>query len=173
MLRLSPPDAPSCDPSTCGFACVLSFVAIRPPRSGAALPAYLLTVGFSANGELPRGLARRLESRDQRAGVEGAAVQAPADEEARRAGHPARQAAVDVPLHAWRVDVRVEFAAEALRVEAEIGGLADQVVPAERAARLVHRVVHLPEGPLGGGRLGRLGGALGVGVNLTKREMAK
>src|SRR3954451_9157458 len=51
MLRVSPPDAPSCAPSDCGFAWVSSFVAIGPPRSRAAYSyaTYLLTVAISAN----------------------------------------------------------------------------------------------------------------------------
>src|SRR5882757_4911757 len=49
MLSESPPDAPSCDPSTCGSAWVSCFVAIRPPSSGTTYAPYLLTVAISAN----------------------------------------------------------------------------------------------------------------------------
>src|SRR5882762_10143419 len=48
MLRESPPEAPSCDPSTRGSACSC-FVAIRPPRSGTSPRTYLLTVALPAN----------------------------------------------------------------------------------------------------------------------------
>src|SRR5215208_6586903 len=65
---MSPPVAPSRDASTCDSAWVSCFVAIGPPRSGAALPTYLLTVAMSANGltkeetlQLFAGLPRRYD----------------------------------------------------------------------------------------------------------------
>jgi hypothetical protein len=43
----------------------------------------------------------------------------------------------------------------------------------ELPAPRVQRVVHRPEGALGGGGLGRLGGALGVRMELRDRQVAE
>ncbi len=101
-------------------------------------------------------------------------VQAPVDEEPGRAGDAAGQAAVDVALHPRSACARgVELGRDPVGVEAELARRADQVSRAERAPRLVEAVVHRPERALGGGRLGCLGGALGVGMDVAQGEVAE
>ena len=53
---------------------------------------------------------------------------------------------------------------EARQVQPELLGEAVQVFVVQRPLVLVQQVVHLPELALGGGRLRRLGGALGMRV---------
>ena len=60
---------------------------------------------------------------------------------------------------------------EAVDVEAELLGVADQVVRAKRVLVLEQEVVHLPERALVGGRLGGLGGELGVRVDVVERQV--
>ena len=52
---------------------------------------------------------------------------------------------------------------EPLDVEADLLGVADQVVQAERFLVVEQEVVHLPEGALRSRRLGSLRGELGMG----------
>ena len=69
------------------------------------------------------------------------------------------------------MDLGVELGRDAIGVEAELGGVADQVLPAERPARLVHPVVHLPERALRRRGLGRLGCSLGIRMDVAQREV--
>ena len=100
-------------------------------------------------------------------------MHAPSDEETGRPHDTAGEAAVDITLHPRGMDLGVELVGEPLDVQPELTRVLDQVLAPERPARLIHPVVHLPEGALSPRRLGRLGGTLGVGMNLAQRKVAE
>ncbi len=54
--------------------------------------------------------------------------------------------------------VREQLAPHALRVEPQLAGVPHQILVGERRLPLVQEIVHLPELPLRGGRLGDLRG---------------
>src|SRR5207237_250333 len=60
---------------------------------------------------------------------------------------------------------------EALDVEAQPLGVPDEVAGSERVLMLEQKIVHFPEGALGGGGLRRLRGELRVGVDVTQRQV--
>ena len=62
---------------------------------------------------------------------------------------------------------------EPLDVEAELAGVADEVLDSSRSWWREQEVVHLPEAPLRARRLGRLGGELGVVVHVGERQVAE
>ena len=61
---------------------------------------------------------------------------------------------------------------EALGIEAELLGIADEVARAKRVLVLEEQVVHLPERALIGGGLGGLGGELGMRVDVVERQVS-
>ena len=87
----------------------------------------------------------------------------------------------ETPLEVGRVDVlgdrgprrvRVRRSSlEAVDVEAELLGVADEVAVAERVLVLEQQVVHLPERALLGRRLRRLGRQLRVRVDVVQRQV--
>ena len=62
-------------------------------------------------------------------------------------------------------------AGEAVDVQLQLGGVAEQVLVIELRVLLEQQIVHLPEGTLRAGRLGRLGRVLGMRVQLGDREV--
>src|ERR1700674_2547996 len=89
------------------------------------------------------------------------------DEERRRAVCPTARRALQIGVHALEVRMRGEVVLERADVEADRGGIADEVPILERALMLEEHVVHLPEATLRGGRLGRLRGVTRVRVLWT------
>ena len=65
-----------------------------------------------------------------------------------------------------------KYSVKRVDVEAELLGIADQIVRAERVLVAEQEVVHLPEGPLLGGGLGRFRGELRARVDVGERQMA-
>src|SRR5919197_2839070 len=123
--------------------------------------------GCSAEGPAARGpdLAR------QRLQVVGAVVAPAVDEERRRAGDAALVGLVDVFGDAWRELPPPQVLAEALDVQAEALGGGEKLARRERILVVEQLVVHLPELPLGAGGLRRLGGQLGVLVDVVERQV--
>src|SRR5439155_2237324 len=88
-------------------------------------------------------------------------------EERRRAVRPTVRRALQIGVHALEIHVRGEIVLETADVEADRGGIADEVPILERALMLEEHVVHLPEGTLRRGRLGGLRGVTRVRVLWT------
>src|SRR3989442_9974971 len=95
------------------------------------------------------------ERRDQRAKSGIAIVSGATNEERRRAVDTASDAAHEVFFNSTLMDVLSHLLLEPLHIELEfflVSG--EESVVAERCLILVEKIVHLPEPPLGGGRLG-------------------
>ena len=75
--------------------------------------------------------------------------------------------------HARRVGAGLQLGRDAVGVEPELARVLDEVRVVEEAAGGVQRVVHLPEGALGGRGLGGLGRVAGVRVDGLEREVAE
>jgi hypothetical protein len=71
------------------------------------------------------------------------------------------------------VGVRVEVGGEAIGLEAELAGVAEQVFAGECPLPVEQKVVELPEAALGMGRLSRFRALLRVRVDVTQREVAE
>src|SRR6185312_5713956 len=106
------------------------------------------------------------------ADVVGAFMASAVDEEGGGSRHAAEVGGVDVLGHPSFVGVGTQVVLEAVRVQAQLLGVAKQIVAAQRVLVHQHQVVHSPEGPLCGGSLGGLGSQLCVGVDVGKRKMA-
>src|SRR4051795_8201630 len=104
--------------------------------------------------------ARRPHGTRQTLDVVGPVVAAAVDEEARRAGHPALVGAPHVLADARRVLARAHVVYKALDVEAELLRVVAQVPPRQLVLVREQEVVHRPELPLRGRRLGALRGHL-------------
>src|SRR5919112_1646140 len=96
-----------------------------------------------------------------------------AHEERRRGARAARLGAHDVLEHAARVDAELELAREALDVQVELARVAQEILELELVLVREEHVVVLPEASLCGGGLRRLGGQLGVLVDVAEREVAE
>ena len=110
----------------------------------------------------------RVQRSDERARVVAVGVQVAVDEEGRRGADPERLRGGRVALDAGGVGARRELGGDAVGVEPERARVRDEVGVLEAAAGGVQRVVHLPEGALGGRGLGGLGGVAGVRVDATR-----
>ena len=97
---------------------------------------------------------------------------APVDEERGRARDAGGETALHVALHARGVGVRVELGREAIDVQTDFPGIAQQLLVLERLLAVEEEVVQLPEAPLGAGGLDRLGAVLRVWMDLAEREVA-
>src|SRR5690349_9364904 len=115
----------------------------------------------------------RRDSLEERSEVVAPIVPHAVDEESGRSIDAALHAAHEVIPHFGAVRTGVERAAETVGIEAQLPGVFDQVVILERELPLEQPVVHLPERALRTGGLGRLGGVLGLGVDLRQREVAE
>src|SRR5262249_54432721 len=95
------------------------------------------------------------------------------DEEGRSAVHAASNPGAKIGTHALRVRALLELLSKALQFEPELPRVAQQVLVVERALIVEERVVHPPEFPLGGGRLGRLRRPQGVRMDLLERKVSE
>jgi hypothetical protein len=93
------------------------------------------------------------------------------DEEGGGAGDAAQLRAIDVLCDTSGAGVLTQRGREAVEVEAELLGVADEVVEAKSVLMVEQEVVHLPERALVAGRLRALGGELGVRVDVGERQV--
>ncbi len=94
------------------------------------------------------------------------------DEEGRRAAGAARLGADHVLLDAAQVAAVLERAGHLLDVDPDAAGVAEQVLELELVLVVEQLVVGLPESALHAGLLHRLGGQLGMGVDVDQRQVA-
>src|SRR5680860_1580508 len=95
------------------------------------------------------------------------------DEERRSSCCAAGVAAGDVALDSQRMSPLMQVVGEAIAIESERVGVAQEVCFAQRPLVGEEQVVHLPEPALRAGGFRGLGGAAGVLVHLRKRQVAK
>ena len=88
------------------------------------------------------------------------------DEEGGRGARTTRLGTRHVLAHARGVDTLLELTREALDIQVELSRVAEEVLRLQLVLMPEEDVVVLPEASLGGGRLGRLGSQLGVGVRV-------
>ncbi len=93
------------------------------------------------------------------------------DEEGGRAGDAAEVGAVDILGDAGGAGVLAQVVGEAFDVEAQLLGVGDQIIRAERVLVVEQEVVQLPEGALLGRGLGGFGGELGARVDVVQRQV--
>src|SRR5918996_4388001 len=118
-----------------------------------------------------RPCTRSMDGRRQGGDVVGAVVTSAVDEEGGGAGDAAQIRAIDVLRDTPGAGVLTQGGREAVEVEAELLGVADEVVEAKSVLMVEQEVVHLPERALVGGRLRGLGGELGMRVDVGERQV--
>src|SRR5581483_1995944 len=109
----------------------------------------------------------RLDLGGQRCDVVRPVMAELVDEEGRRPGDAGEIGRVDVLRDPRRTRARAQVVFEALDVEAELPGVADQVGNAQRVLVVEQDVVHLPEGVLLCRRLRRFGRLLRVRMHVV------
>jgi hypothetical protein len=95
----------------------------------------------------------------------------PVDEERRRARDPADVGRLHVLGHPGLVDMASQVVPEAFDVEPELPRIPHQIDRAQLILVGEQHVMHLPEGALGGGRLGGFGSELRSGVDVGERKV--
>ena len=151
----------------------------RRPGSGglhSRAPEELSTSLHLFNGRVVRrdpGLdAGGADGRGQCGGVVCAVVAAPVDEERRCAGDTAQVGRLHIGRDPGRAETLVRIPSEPGDIEPELLGVADQVGGAQFVLMAEEEIVHWPERVLDGGRLGCLGGVLGVWMDVCERAVA-
>ena len=107
----------------------------------------------------------------QRVDVVGAAMALAVDEERGRAGDAAQVGGVHVPGDLGFPGVAAQVGGEPPRVQAELGGVPEQVVGGQRVLVRQQLIMHRPERALAGRGLGTLGGQQRVRVHVGERQV--
>ena len=94
------------------------------------------------------------------------------DEEGRSPGDTTEIRAVDVICVVGITGVLAQRVGEALDIEAELLGVADEIARSQRVLVVEKQVVHLPERVLRRGRFGSLRGELGMRVDVVERQVS-
>ena len=123
---------------------------------------------YSEPARLDLGV-RCTDRRAERIDVVRPMMALPIDEECRSARDAADIGRLNVLCDAGLVDVVPQVIAEAVDVEAELAGVADEIGRRELVLVREQEVVHLPEGALCAGSLSSLGGELSTRVDVGER----
>src|SRR6185369_10501083 len=109
----------------------------------------------------------------QRLGVPRAVMAQPVHEESGRAIYSTADSAVEILANTVTMRARCDFMDHAAGVQSEVQGVLRETFIVQGVLILVQNVMHFPVAALLTGRLGRLSGVFGVGMNFGQREIAE